>query len=90
MWVSKPLLNFVYICYGLDSSEVDKESSVLSIEPASSLGSHPFVALLKAFWPFGEDFKTLGIVGKIYEIIKVCLHTHVNVLLCVNHFHACN
>lgn len=32
---------------------------------------HPFIFLLQALFPFGEDFKQLGRVGKIYEIIKV-------------------
>lgn len=32
---------------------------------------HPFVKLLLAFWPFGESFKRLSIVGKIYETVKV-------------------
>lgn len=32
---------------------------------------HPFIFLLQALFPFGEDFRQLGIVGKIYEIIKV-------------------
>lgn len=33
---------------------------------------HPFVKLLLALWPFGESFKELGLLGKIYEICKVC------------------
>ncbi len=33
---------------------------------------HPFVKLLQALWPFGQAFKELGILGKIYEIVKVC------------------
>ena len=32
---------------------------------------HPFMKLLHDLWPFGEDFKDLGIGGKIYEIVKV-------------------
>lgn len=32
---------------------------------------HPFIFLLQALFPFGEDFRQLGLVGKIYEIIKV-------------------
>jgi len=27
--------------------------------------------MLLALWPFGESFKELGKIGKIYEIIKV-------------------
>ena len=32
---------------------------------------HPFLFLLSAFYPFGDDFKQLGMIGKIYEIVKV-------------------
>eukprot|EP00731_Ephydatia_muelleri_P004437 Em0002g613a len=52
-----------------ESSEINRESTLL-IQPNRS-ASHPFTMLLKAFWPFGEDFTDLGPVGKIYEIIKV-------------------
>ena len=52
---------------------MDTESTA-SIQPSPRSGPHPFIVLLKAFWPFGEDFKDLGIAGKIYEIVKVSLH----------------
>lgn len=32
---------------------------------------HPFIKLLQGIWPFGESFKELGVLGKIYEIVKV-------------------
>ena len=32
---------------------------------------HPFVKMLFGIIPFGPSFRDLGILGKIYEIIKV-------------------
>lgn len=31
---------------------------------------HPFIKLLLAIWPFGDAFKELSIIGKIYETLK--------------------
>ena len=32
---------------------------------------HPFVKMLLGIIPFGPSFRDLGLLGKIYEIIKV-------------------
>ena len=32
---------------------------------------HPFIYLLLALYPFGEDFRGLGFLGKLYELVKV-------------------
>ncbi len=50
----------------------DEESAPLLPKEVKSKRPHPFVMLLKALWPFGEAFRELGILGKIYETIKVC------------------
>ena len=46
---------------------------------------HPFIFLLQALFPFGEDFRQLGIVGKIYEIIKVLsiIKQYISIVLAV-------
>ena len=45
------------------------------VSPAITLTTpkkrHPFIKLLQGLWPFGESFRELGIIGKIYEIVKV-------------------
>ena len=38
---------------------------------------HPFIYLLLALYPFGEDFRDLGFVGKLYELVKVCLMSNI-------------
>jgi sodium/potassium/calcium exchanger 6 len=43
----------------------------VSVEFVAPPTKHPIVKLLLAFWPFGEAFKRLGIIGKIYEIAKI-------------------
>ena len=32
---------------------------------------NPLMRFLLAFYPFGKDFRELGLIGKIYEILKV-------------------
>lgn len=44
---------------------------------------HPFIFLLQALFPFGEDFRQLGLVGKIYELIKVLSIIRQSVVLAV-------
>ena len=51
----------------------DEETTPLFQKSPLVKKPHPFVVLLKALWPFGEDFKSLGIVGKVYEILKVSM-----------------
>lgn len=54
------------------SSEEDSdEGPVLQLQPIKQ--SHPFLKLLFALWPFGEGFRELGVLGKIYEIVKASL-----------------
>ncbi len=51
-----------------DSSDEDEENPLVNLKIRRR---HPFVKMLLALWPFGESFKELGILGKIYEIFKV-------------------
>ena len=52
--------------------EEDEETPVLR----SRKKLHPFVKMILVFWPFGESFKELGVIGKIYEIAKVLVYTY--------------
>lgn len=61
-----------------DDSTSDSEEGESDMTPVIKLQSykrrHSFILLLLALWPFGESFKELGLLGKIYEICKVvCL-----------------
>ena len=49
-------------------SEEDEEAPLISLKTKRP---NPFVKMLQGIWPFGESFKELGPVGKVYEIIKV-------------------
>lgn len=51
-----------------EREDVEDETTPLLNPPRRP---HPFIFLLQALFPFGEEFRELGIVGKIYEIVKV-------------------
>lgn len=55
-----------------ESDSSDDETQTLLPKEVKPKRPHPFIKLLLALWPFGEAFKELGILGKIYETIKVC------------------
>lgn len=44
------------------------ETTPLMLSPPKR--PHPFIYLLLALYPFGEDFRELGLVGKLYELLK--------------------
>ena len=78
---------------GLYESEQDEEmeteaaatdeTTPLMLSPPKR--PHPFIYLLLALYPFGEDFRELGLVGKLYELLKVCLaNSTVYMCVCVN------
>lgn len=58
-----------------DRDSEESEEGEDEMAPVVTLQSrkkrHPFVKLLLQLWPFGESFKELGLLGKIYEICKV-------------------
>ena len=54
---------------GDSEDEEDDMTPVIRLQTRKK--RHPFVKLLLALWPFGESFKELGLLGKIYEICKV-------------------
>lgn len=56
-----------------EADETTDETTPMILKPPKR--PHPFIFLLLALFPFGEDFRQLGIVGKIYEILKVCNYT---------------
>ena len=51
-----------------DSEEDTEETPLVNLRKKTP---HPFVKMVNALWPFGESFKELGVLGKIYEIVKV-------------------
>ncbi len=51
-----------------DSSDEDEQNPLVNLKIRRR---HPFIKMLLALWPFGESFKELGILGKIYEVFKV-------------------
>lgn len=63
-----------------ESSASDEEEGDMTpvIKLQSKQKQNPFVKLLLALWPFGESFKQLGVLGKIYEIFKVYRLTECN------------
>ncbi|XP_064391554.1 mitochondrial sodium/calcium exchanger protein-like [Halichondria panicea] len=50
-----------------DSSDEDEQNPLVNLKIRRR---HPFIKMLLALWPFGESFKELGILGKIYEVFK--------------------
>ena len=50
-------------------SEEDEEAPLISLKTKRR---NPFVKMLQGIWPFGEAFKDLGPLGKVYEVVKVC------------------
>lgn len=54
---------------GESEEEEDEVAPVIRLQTRKK--RHSFVKLLLALWPFGESFKELGLLGKIYEILKV-------------------
>ena len=58
-----------------ESEEEEEDDEDAEVAPIIRLSTrrkfHPFVKLLLGLWPFGESFKELGLLGKIYEIVKV-------------------
>lgn len=54
-----------------EEEETNEDTPFIAKQPHKR--PYPFIALLLAFYPFGEDFRQLGIMGKIYEIVKVLL-----------------
>jgi len=58
-----------------EEEEEEEQDEDAEVAPIIRLGTrrrfHPFVKLLLGLWPFGESFKELGLMGKIYEIVKV-------------------
>lgn len=54
-------------------TEEDEEAPLITRETQfdSPKVYHPFIKLLLAIWPFGDAFKELSIIGKIYETLKV-------------------
>ena len=55
-------------------SEEGESDMTLVIKLQSTKEKNPFILFLLALWPFGESFKELGLLGKIYEICKVVCH----------------
>ena len=53
----------------MEDESGDETTPLISDEKPKKL--NPLMLFLLAFYPFGEDFRQLGIVGKIYEILKV-------------------
>lgn len=53
------------------STESDEDEMAPVIRLQTQRQRHPFVKLLLALWPFGDSFKELGLLGKMYEICKV-------------------
>ena len=51
-----------------EEDETNEDTPIIAKQPKRP---HPFIALLWALCPFGEDFRQLGILGKVYEIVKV-------------------
>ncbi len=55
-------------------SDEDGENDMAPIiKLGSQRNTNPLMRMLLAFWPFGESFKELGLIGKFYEIVKVVL-----------------
>ena len=57
------------------SEEEDDQDEDEDVGPVIRLSTrnrrHPFIKLLQGLWPFGESFRELGVLGKMYEIVKV-------------------
>lgn len=53
----------------MEDESGDETTPLISEEKPKKL--NPLMLFLLAFYPFGEDFRQLGVVGKIYEILKV-------------------
>ena len=60
----------IYPCFNSEQSQVE-DGSAFATTCIKRWLPNPFVKLLQDLWPFGQDFKDLGIGGKIYEIVKV-------------------
>ena len=54
-----------------EEEEEEEEDEMTPFIPKRTKRPHPILVLMRALWPFGEDFKQLGLTGKIYEIVKV-------------------
>ena len=64
-------VNIIYPCFNSEQSQVEDDGSASATTCIKRWLPNPFVKLLQDLWPFGQDFKDLGIGGKIYEIVKV-------------------
>jgi Ca2+/Na+ antiporter len=51
-----------------EEEEEDDETTPFVLKKPKKL--NPLMRFLLAFYPFGEDFRELGLIGKIYEILK--------------------
>ncbi|CAI8043250.1 Mitochondrial sodium/calcium exchanger protein [Geodia barretti] len=51
-----------------DEEEAEDETTQLILKKPKKL--NPLMRFLLAFYPFGKDFRELGLIGKIYEILK--------------------
>ena len=52
-------------------SNEDEDDMVPVIRLERKKRQNPLLKLLLALWPFGESFRELSLLGKIYEICKV-------------------
>ena len=67
----------------IEPPESPDEERIPLLQVKKTKKPHPFVKMLFGIIPFGPSFRDLGLLGKIYEIIKV-IGRQVLVVLWVN------